>query len=86
MTQHLIELNEPTFNLYVTEEGEFKHQKAQKNFLSSRWESNPRPSEFCGNHVAMVNCYFGGCKLVSDILFNIFFPFDHWLSVLKINF
>ena len=29
----------------IKEEGEFKHQKAQKNFSSSSWESNLQPSE-----------------------------------------
>ena len=32
--------------LSVKEEGKFKHQKALKNFSSSRWESNSRLSEF----------------------------------------
>ena len=30
----------------VKEGGKFNHQKAQKNFPSSKWESTSRPSEF----------------------------------------
>ena len=33
------------FLLYIKEEGEFKHQKAQKNPLSSRQELNSQPSK-----------------------------------------